>query len=253
MPHRTPLRSIRTLAAATVLFAAAAAHADWTGANIQYLIGPDFELPKGSDPVSLFTFEVANSWKYGDNFFFTDVVNGPTYDKTKTLTTYGEWHSRLSYSKITGSTVALGPISDLLLASELDFAVPAPFTAPTAHLMGVGVNLKVPKFVFFNVDLYVRDEPSAKGVGFQISPYWMLPFSVGPVDLVFGGWFDWMSGEKGQVAWWQTQPTLMADVGKFWGAPGKVSAGIEYEYFYNFLGVSGLKVNHPQFVAKWSL
>ena len=247
------LRPIRSLATATILLTAASVHADWTGANIQYLIGPDLEAPSGTDPVPLFTFEVANSWKYGDNFFFTDVMNGPTYDKAKTIQTYGEWHSRLSYSKITGSTVALGPISDILLASELDFASPAPFTAQTAHLMGVGFNLKIPKFIFFNVDLYVRDEPAVDGIGFQVSPYWLLPFSVGPVDMTFGGWFDFMTGEDAQEMWWQMQPTLMADVGKFWGAPGKVAVGIEYEYFHNFLGIDGLVVNHPQFVAMWKL
>jgi nucleoside-specific outer membrane channel protein Tsx len=247
------LKSLFTAA----LFGAVAAtsvQADWTAVNIQYLIGPDLEAPSGADPVPLFTFEVANGWKYGDNFFFTDVMNGPKYDSGAKLNTYGEWHSRLSFSKITGKTVALGPITDVLLASELDFAAPtAPFTATTAHLMGVGFNLKLPKFAFFNVDLYVRDEPGVEGVGFQISPYWLLPFSVGPLDMTFGGWVDIMSGEDTQEMWWQMQPTLLADIGKFWGAPGKVMAGMEYEYFSNFLGIKDYKVNHPQFVAMWKL
>jgi len=246
--------TLLSLTSATLLLAAASVSAqNWTAANIQYLNGPDLEAPSGTKNVPILTFEVANGWKYGDNFFFTDVSNGPTYDKAKTIQTYGEWHSRLSYSKITGNTVALGPITDVLLASELDFASPAPFTSSTAHLMGIGFNLKVPKFIFFNVDLYVRDEPAVDGVGFQISPYWLLPFKVGPLDMTFGGWFDFMTGEDTQEMWWQMQPTIMADVGKFWGAPGKVAAGIEYEYFSNFLGVKDLVVNRPQFVAQWKL
>jgi nucleoside-specific outer membrane channel protein Tsx len=252
MSLRFGIHAVQALVIATALTGAATVHAqNWTAANIQYLVGPDLENPPGPDVVPTLTFEVANGWKYGDNFFFTDVVNGPTWDKNKAVNTYGEWHSRLSYSKITGKTVALGPITDVLLASELDFA--AGVGAATNHLMGLGFNLKVPGFIFFNVDLYVRDEPAVDGVGFQVSPYWLLPFTVGPLDMTFGGWFDFMTGEDTQEMWWQMQPTLMADVGKFWGAPGKVSVGLEYEYFSNFLGIKDLTVNRPQFVTMWKL
>jgi len=55
----------------------------FTAANIQYLYGQDngeFGL-EGGDAFSLWTFELANAWTYGDNFFFTDWTNGPAYDK----------------------------------------------------------------------------------------------------------------------------------------------------------------------------
>ncbi|MEK7394518.1 MAG: hypothetical protein AAB214_18325, partial [Fibrobacterota bacterium] len=86
----------------TAIALATASYADFTAADIQYMIGPDLELPKGADPVQTMTFEVANGWKYGDNFFFTDVVNGAAYDKKKAIGTYGEAHSRLSLGKMTG-------------------------------------------------------------------------------------------------------------------------------------------------------
>jgi hypothetical protein len=43
------------------------------------------------------------------------------------------------------------------------------------------------------------------------------------------------------------------DLGNFWGSPGKLETGIEYEYFHNFLGIKDLDVNHPQYVLKWNL
>ena len=82
----------------------------------------------------------------------------------------------------------------------------------------------------------------------------MLPFQFGAVKGSFGGWMDFMTGEgDNQDFWWQMQPTLLLDVGNFWGAPGKLMAGCEYEYFNNFLGIGIGDVNHPQFVAQWHL
>ncbi len=240
-------------AALAALLSAAPALADgWTAANIQYVYGQDygdFEL-EGGDPFGMWTFEVANGWTYGDNFFFVDWTNGPDYDKKKPLGAYGELHNRLSFSKISGKTVGAGPISDVLLAGEIDF--PSGFS-PT-YCYGLGFDLKIPGFAFAFVNVFVRDEVATDGVSFQINPVWMLPFTLGPIKGSFGGWMDFMTGEgDDQDFWWQMQPTLFVDVGNFWGAPGKLMAGIEYEYFYNFLGIDAGDVNHPQFVALWNL
>lgn len=243
--RRTSLASLSAL-----LLGAATVRADFTAADVQYMIGPDLELPKGSDPVQIMTFEVANGWKYGDNFFFTDVVNGAQYDKKKALGTYGEFHSRLSAGKISGKDLSAGIFSDVLLAGEVDY--PSGFS-PT-YLYGVGTDWKIPGAAFFMVNFFVRDEVATKGISFQVNPVWLFPFQVGPVKGSFGGWADVMTGEgDGSRMWWQAQPTLFVDVGNFWGAPGKLETGIEYEYFHDFLGVKGWKVNHPQFVVKWNL
>lgn len=233
-----------------VLASASAINADFTAANVQYMTGPDLELPDGSDPVQIMTFEVANGWKYGDNFFFSDVTNGAVFDTSMPLSTYGEFHTRLSLGKISGKEISVGPLSDILLAGEIDY--PSGFL-PT-YLYGIGTDLKIPGAAFFMVNFFIRDEPFTDGVSFQINPAWLFPFTAGPVKGSFGGWIDWMSGEGDmQESWFQMQPTFMIDVGNFWGAPGKLETGIEYEYFSNFLGVKDWTVNHPQFVLKWNL
>jgi len=243
--------AIRTRTAlALAALASTAVFADgFTAADIQYLVGPDLEAPKGADPIQLFTFEVANGWSYGDNFFFTDAVNSPNLDEKKSISTYSEWHSRLSAGKISGKDLSVGPISDFLLASELD----QPSGAPPTILYGLGTNLKIPGFAFFNLNFFARKEVGHAGTGFQLNPAWLLPFEFGPVKASFGGWIDWMTGIGNEENWFQMQPTLFVDVGNFWGAPGKLETGIEYEYFKDFLGVKGWDVNHPQFVVKWNL
>jgi nucleoside-specific outer membrane channel protein Tsx len=243
------------LTAAIALAPAKVEAGGFTAANIQYLYGKDVgdfggTGLEGGEAFSMWTFEMANGWTYGDNFFFVDWTNGPNYDTAYKLAAYGELHSRLSFSKISGSQIALGPISDVLLAGEVDY--PSGFT-PT-YCYGLGVDFKIPGFAFAFINFFVRDEISTDGVSFQINPVWMVPFSIGGLKGSFGGWMDFMTGEgDNQSFWWQMQPTLLIDVSNFWGAPGKLMVGCEYEYFNNFLGIDIGDVNHPQFVAMWNL
>lgn len=238
-----------------VLSALPAVAGGFTAANIQFLYGADQgdfagNGLEGGDAFPMLTLELANGWAYGDNFFFTDWNHGTSYDTTTPLGAYGELHSRLSASKISGKSVGFGPVSDILLAGEIDY--PAGVT-PT-YLGGLGFDLKIPGFAFAFVNFFVRDEVGTDGISFQVNPVWSLPFRFGPVKGSFGGWVDLMTGEgNDQDFWWQMQPTLMVDVGNFWGAPGKLMAGCEYEYFSNFLGIGIGDVNHPQFVAQWNL
>ena len=242
--------------AASIAFATAPIMAGgFTAANIQFLYGADQgdfggKGLEGGDAFPMWTFEMANGWTYGDNFFFTDWTQGPTYDKKKTLSAYSELHTRLSAGKISGKDIGFGPVSDILLAEEIDL----PSANNPTYCTGLGFDLKLPGFAYAFVNFYVRDEVGTKGVSFQINPVWMVPFSLGAVKGTFGGWADFMTGEgdNGEF-WWQTQPTLMIDVGNFWGAPGKLMMGCEYEYFNNFLGIGKGDVNHPQFVTTWNL
>lgn len=148
-----------TALAALVL--AAAAHADFTAANIQFLLANDLSsdhpsFAKPDNPLPMFTLEVANGWKYGDNFFFTDIEQGPQYDKEKSIATYSELHSRISLGKITGSDLSAGIFGDVLLAGEIDF--PSGFQ-PT-YLYGVGT-ASITRYTYS-----FRDSPAcANGVG----------------------------------------------------------------------------------------
>ena len=224
----------------------------FTAANVQFVYGADHGSFKQYDGklFPMWSFELANGWTYGDNVFLTDWNKGPTISKNDLTSAYGELHSRLSYKKISGADVGVGPISDFLLAGEIDL----PSGHSPAYLYGGGIDLKIPGFAFALVNFLVRDELTSKGVSFQINPVWLLPISLGPAKAQFNGWIDIMTGEgPDQSMWWQAQPALLLDVANFWGAPGKLLMGCEYEYFHNFLGFTHKDVNHPQFVALWNL
>ncbi|MEO7426858.1 MAG: outer membrane protein OmpK [Fibrobacteria bacterium] len=251
-------KTIGTLGLAGLLATAAtpALAGGFTAADIQFLYGADMAKElfgsgvEGGKLFPMWTLEVANGWTYGDNFFFTDINQGPRFDDKKAMSMYSELHSRLSAGKISGKDVGFGPVSDLLLAEEIDLAS----GVTPAYCTGLGVDLKTPGFAYAFVNFFVRDEMSADGVSFQINPVWNLPINLGPVKMDFNGWFDFYTGEgDGQDFWWQMQPTLLLDVSNFWCAPGKLMLGCEYEYFQNFLGFTKQDVNHPQFVALWNL
>lgn len=222
-PHRNAIAW--GLAVSLALAASPAYPGGFAAPNIQFLYGADygdFGL-EGGDAYPMLTLELANGWTYGDNFFFTDWNRGPSYDKTKPLSAYGELHSRLSFGKISGKDMAFGPVSDILLAGEVDY----PSNFSPIYLGGMGFDLKIPGFAFAFVNVFLRDEVETEGVSFQINPVWMVPFGAGLFKGSFGGWIDVMSG--------------------------KLMMGCEYEYFQNFLGINAGDVNHPQFVALWNL
>ena len=141
--------------------------ADWQSANVQYLHGNDFEF--GDKSRDIITLEYANGWAYGDNFFFADVIKSAHNDEV-----YGEFSPRLSFTKMAGGKGWDGPVKDVLLAGQVNFGEDF-----RAHLYGFGVDLNVPGFAFFQVNMYVRDDENLDGKTWQISPVWLYPFNIG--------------------------------------------------------------------------
>ena len=75
---------------------------EWQSSNIQFSAGNNFEL--GPSERTIVTFEHLNRYRYGDNYLFYDFT-------TTTDTSYAEWRTRLSLSKISGKEVSFGPIT----------------------------------------------------------------------------------------------------------------------------------------------
>lgn len=226
--------------------------AQWSSTNLQVLYGNNFEL--GEDERTIFTFEHANGWQYGDNFFFFDVAN-PTRDHTEI---YGEWHPRLSYTKIMGQKWT-GVIKDVSLASEFNYDgnLNYPFNPPDgggfrALLYGAGVDLNLPGFAYFNVNVYHRDENYKRGSTYQISPSWLLPFSIGSTHWQFTGFLDYAGSEGPGETNWLFVPQLLIDVGQFWGEADHLHAGIEYSHWDNKYGVKGVDEKVAQAMVRWT-
>ena len=229
--------------------------ADWNTTNVQLLYGTEYADNGGIDDKkkTVFTFEHADGWKYGDNFFFLDTSN-PNATGTAH---YAEFSPRLSLSALTGKALAFGPIKDTLIAGTWEQG-----DGVRAYLLGVGFALKLPKFAFADINIYARQSirdfsPVDTDTGMQVTLDWLLPFDVVGVKFAFEGFFDYAWGEDGGSVPIEENivsgPRLLIDVGNFVGAPGKLQAGVEWQIWRNKFGINGVDEDVPQAMLKWTL
>lgn len=247
-------RIARVLAALSLaaLLAPAAARAEFGTTNFQLLQGWNFDATK-NDPNSTTDGELTtvtinhfHTWAYGDNFFFVDMQRGQFGGSTETGSgMYGEWHPRLFLNKLgLGGTGSV--IKNWGLAGEINQS--AGFYA---YLAGVGADFTIPGFQVAGLNLYYRYDNFALHT-WQVSPWWDVPFKIGPVSMVFNGFIDITTNKDGDLDI-MTQPELLVDVGAFAGSPGKFHAGVEWylHSFTDFLG-QGQTVSAPQLMVQWT-
>lgn len=239
-----------------------AGSAEFATTNIQYLHGTNYAdfNPNGGfshdDESGIVTIEHLNVWKYGDNFIFVDITNpdgeGDGFGTTgKTSGSfYAEISPRLSLGKILGKDLSWGLIQDVLFTSTLE--IPESPVKQT-WLYGAAVDLKLPGFQFFQVNWYIRD-PQQSGIdtGQQITLAWGAPFKLGPVPMMFEGFFDYAWGVDPLKDNIITAPRLLVDVGDLMGVgAGKLQAGVEYQIWRNKFGISGMDEDVAQAMIKW--
>jgi nucleoside-specific outer membrane channel protein Tsx len=248
-----PLMSSMLMATTLLCLGPMSANAEnWTKANIQLLDGNGFADDFGIDrnAKTILTVEVANGWTYGDNFFFVDVIN-PWQTGTNF---YSEFAPRLSFGKMTGRDLSFGPVKDVLLAGMLEMG-----DGVHAYLAGVGFAIDIPKFNFFNLNVYWRKSfrdfaPEQTGAGAQLTINWQVPFKLG-LSWVFEGYFDYAWGEYSGSNPKEDNlvgaPRLLFDLGELWGAPNNLQAGVELNVWRSKYGVGGANETVPQAMIKW--
>ncbi len=240
-------RSLMVAGAFFLALIASFVHADarWSSTNLQYHYGTDYEL--GDKERTLITLEHASGWKYGDNFFFVDITNPDRTGEQTQTSWYGEISPRFSIGKMTGKDLSAGIIQDFLITTTMEMG-----EGFHTYLYGVAVDLKLPKFNFFQINWYVRNEVTfGTDLGQQITLAWGMPFAIGKAQFSFEGFFDyaWDVGpSKDNIV---TQPRLLLDVGSLWDAPGVFQAGIEYQIWRNKFGIDGIDENFPELMVKW--
>jgi nucleoside-specific outer membrane channel protein Tsx len=231
---------------------ARAGGAVWQETDLEYLWGTNFkslETKTSKDNSrSTLTFEHADAWKYGDNFFFFDVTNPEINRNGQKTSIYGEFSPRLSIGKITGLDLSAPYVKDVLVAGTLEMG-----NGFHNYLYGLGLSLKLPKFNFADVNVYVRNDTNQNGVTYQVTPCWQLPFSIGPASLLFEGFSDIAGSEGGSAFNIDAQPRLLLDLGKFWGSAGNLYVGTEFMYWHNKFGIKGVDEYAPQAMIKWVL
>ena len=204
--------------------------------NIQFLAGQNYKI--GDNDRAILTLEHANSHKYGDTFLFIDhTINSETY---------GELSSRLSFSKMTGSSFKKGIIKDILISTNYEFGKNI-----SRLLYGGAVDLNLPGFSFFMVNLYRRNDPELLGSTYQATIAWNRPFKIRNSNFLFEGFADFVGSEGTNQSNELIVPRLMYDIGESWGNPRRIQVGIEFQYWHNKFGIKGVTEVAPQFIAKW--
>lgn len=216
--------------------------ADWDSTSLWYLHGRAFEL--GDRKRDILRFEHANIWKYGDNYYFFDVVDSETTGTTM----YGEFAPRISLGKLSGHDMAFGPVRDVLVTAAINIGS----SNFRADLYGVGIDLKVPGFTYFQLNAYVRDDQNQPGSTWQITPIWLHQFNLGSLKFSLQGFIDYAGTEGTAVRNLLAAPRLWLDLGALWDAPMHVEVGVEYLYWRNKYGVKGVTEAVLQPSLRWT-
>jgi nucleoside-specific outer membrane channel protein Tsx len=252
--------------------ATAGGTAIWSTTAAEYLYGTSYrDIATGDkDKASIITLEHADGWKYGDNFFFVDITNpdrqGDTADfaganAKSTGEYYAELSPRLSFGKILGKDLSIGPFSDFLFTSTLEIPQFSSGSEQT-YLYGLAADLKMPQFAFFQINLYLRDnQAAALGDGYQVTLAWGIPFDIGATKFSFEGFFDYAWDQKGLADNIISAPRFLVDLGNWFGKPGCIQAGVEWQFWHNKFGLDNAIFNPsktsdesvPQAMFKWIL
>ena len=259
---RNPCQSglLRWIATACLVLATPAAAAGQAEFHYQYgkLANP---FSGAQENTSILTVQHATGWKFGDSFFFLDILNDGLQDGFNDKDLYGEWYPTLSLGKVSGKKFQLGPIRDISIIGGLNFGADANVLK---YLPGVRASWKVPGFAFLNTDVmaYIDGNSGVAGGGaprtsnsFTVDVNWALPFQLGSQSFLMGGHAEYVGASTDEFGypvkgWVLAQPQLTWDLGAAFGAANHLLVGIEYQYWRNKLGVEKDEYA-PQLLVIW--
>lgn len=230
---------------------------EWQQADFAFRYGTTNKVTPRVEQV--YTLEQSSSWSFGDLYWFVDqsFFNGGKAEPGGKDTYYAEFSPRLSFNKIFNQQLKFGPITDVLIAATQEFGEGQVETA----LLGIGVDLAVPGFDFFQINFYHRDPSGDRdGDTWQLTPAWGTTFPFGKSNLLFDGYIDWITNNDDTFhANFHLATQLKYDVGHFLGwEEKKMYAGIGYDYAKNKYGIKDgtfdIDANQSvlQFVARYN-
>ncbi|GGD54897.1 DUF5020 family protein [Lacimicrobium alkaliphilum] len=227
-----------------VLFHSHLALASFQEARLSYLYGENYRI--GESDRQVITLEHVASTDWGDSFFFLDHMRFA--DGTRT--NYAELQPRFSLSKKTSTSFVAGPIKDVLIAGHVEMGSNA-----TNFLYGMGVDLDIPGFQFFQVNGYRRNNDD-KANNWQLTLVWAVPWRFGEQQFVFDGFADWASTSSDQRANLNITPQLKWLASDVLGIKSKLYLGFEYVYWRNKFGIANSAAlasneNNLNLLIKW--
>lgn len=231
-----------SFAVASIADAAEEDFIQWHSSNVQLLRGHEYRL--GSEDRTIITFEHANRWTYGDFFVFADQI----WQDGGNSSYYIEPTLRVSLSKVAGRNFSAGLIKDVLLSGQVEM----PEGQDERWLAGAAIDLNLPDFAFFKVNMFMRDNPNLSGNTYQVTLGWNRPFQIGKTEFLFEGFADIVGNEGTASAYELIVPRLLVDIGDLSGAKkNKLWLGIEWQYWHNKFGVDDVTESVPQMQLKY--
>jgi nucleoside-specific outer membrane channel protein Tsx len=167
------------------------------------------------------TLEHFRTWEYGDLFLFTDycVADERFKYQDKRTDLYGEIAPRISLSKVGGKELSFLFVQDVYLAFQANLGEDY-----EAYLSGIGVDLKIPGFDVFGVNLYYKDQNIGDDT-IQLSLNYLIR-NIMNTSLEIDGFVDWSEDD------FLTQNQLLYNLDKTLEMKeDKFYIGTEWHYF----------------------
>ncbi|VVE64645.1 hypothetical protein PCA31118_01674 [Pandoraea captiosa] len=243
---------------------------EWSESDFQYRYGSNFNDNGGSGgsriSKNLVEFQNNTGFGWGRSYVFLLMSKAGDADNNS-ADLYSEGQVTASLSKLTGKELSWGAIRDLGVTAGYNYGARNSAYRSNARVLVYGgtVDFNVPGFTFFNVDLLAyHDAGTYGGYGggfmcgrvattYQVTPYWRLPFNIGPARFMFDGYVDFIGAHGSCAAQILAEPQLKLDVGNFWGYKDKLFVGVELQYWSNKFGTRGVNETVPQLVLQWKL
>ena len=202
----------------------------WSDYSVTYLNGSDYEVGDSKRQVATFEHTAKTTW--GTSFMFFDRLESDNGD----LATYGEWSPRIKITDFEGSF-----IQSVYAAGTVEIG--GNFTH---YLAGVGTNLDMPGFNFFQANLYSRNN-DGYDTNYQATLVWGLP--VGP--LYYDGFMDYTTSNDQKEASMNLTSQLKYNVAPHLGLTSKLFVGVEYVYWMNKFGIDGVDEKNVNLLVKY--
>ncbi len=163
------------------------------------------------------TFEHFRTFGLGDFYMFVDIMDGEKFDGSE-HEVYTEVAPRFSLSKVSKSDFSLRVVKDIYLAAQLNYGYDY-----RAYLGGVGVDIDVPYFAFFTLNVYYKSD-NFNDDTFQITPAYKTNSLY---KVHFEGFMDITSRD------FNTQNQLLYDFSSVLSLKEKIYLGTEWVYYKN--------------------
>jgi nucleoside-specific outer membrane channel protein Tsx len=225
---------MKTISAAIILCAMSSvscvAETLWSDSSASLLRGSNYEV--GDNKRTVFTFEHAAGYNWGDSFLFVDRLHSANGDKE----TYSEISPRFQLSNYKNQV-----FENIYIATTAEIG-----TGFTHYLVGLGTKLNIPNFNYFNLNIYHRNNDSTKN-NQQVTASWAVP--IGP--LTYDGFIDYVIASGDGHSSMNFTSQLKYNIAEHMNLKTKLFVGVEYAYWVNKFGIDGVDEKNLNLLIKY--